>query len=186
MTHDIIDSAIAELGLTIESTFVPFSRSRNKGEKHKSLNWRVTVKCNGRDVLSTDYSAGIAHCPSFGTKPPSPWPQAVANWVPLATDAECESGFATSRYGFQFGHKALQDRKRPILPDTRNVIYSLVMDSSVLDAGGFESWAADLDYDTDSRKAESIYRACLEIALSMRAALGDEGMRKLQDAFQDY
>lgn len=53
MSNDIIDSALADLGLTVDSVFVPFSRSRNKGEKYKSLNWQVTVKRNGRNILTT-------------------------------------------------------------------------------------------------------------------------------------
>ena len=55
-----------------------------------------------------------------------------------------------------------------------------------LDAGGFENWAAEYGFDPDSRKAESIYRLCLEYALAMRAALGDSGMAELCNAFQDY
>jgi hypothetical protein len=47
-----------ELGLTMEAKFIPFSLSRNKDEKHANLNWLVTIKRNGRDVLATDYSAG--------------------------------------------------------------------------------------------------------------------------------
>jgi hypothetical protein len=54
----------------ITAEFVPWSQSRNREEKddrgnpRRSLNWRVTLKIRGRDVLATDYGAGIAHCPS--------------------------------------------------------------------------------------------------------------------------
>lgn len=80
-------AALDALGLTVESVFVPWSRSRNKGEKSPSLNWIVTVKRNGKDVLT---------------------------------------------------------------------------------------------------KGETIYRACLEIALKLRAAIGEAGLAALQNAFQDY
>lgn len=64
----------------------------------------------------------------------------------------------------------------------------------VFAAGGFENWASEYGYDTDSRKAESIYQACLDIALKLRGdialklrgAIGDSGMVELQTAFQDY
>src|SRR5690606_27827140 len=49
---------IEEAGLTVAAVFVPWSQSRNKGERSPSLNWRVTLQCKGRDVLTCDYSAG--------------------------------------------------------------------------------------------------------------------------------
>jgi hypothetical protein len=58
--------------------------------------------------------------------------------------------------------------------------------TSVLDSGSFEEWAADYGFDTDSRKAETTYRACLDIALKLRNGIGEDGLRKLQEAFQDY
>jgi hypothetical protein len=59
-------------------------------------------------------------------------------------------------------------------------------DSEVIDHPNFESWASEIGYDADSRKAESIYRACLEIALKLRSALGDRGLKELREACQDY
>lgn len=70
-------------------------------------------------------------------------------------------------------------------PDMADVVASLVMDASVLDAGGFEEWANEYGYDTDSRSAEAIYRACLDITLRLRAGIGDDGLRALRDACQD-
>ncbi len=37
----------------------------------------------------------------------------------------------------------------------------------------FEDWARDLGYDTDSREAEAIYRACIAQTKDARALLGD-------------
>lgn len=180
-----IADVIAALGLTLESTFVPFSKSRNKAEKHKSLNWIVTIKRNGRDVLSTDYSAGIAHCPSYSKKTPAAWDRPARMWPVLVADFETESGFqVASPYSTWRGFYA--DKAKPILPDAVDVFASLTLDSSVLDAGGFEDWASEYGYDTDSRQAEKTYRACLDIALKLRAAIGDSGMGALRDAFEDY
>lgn len=185
-------AAIVEsLGLTVESVFVPFSQSRNKAEKLPSLNWRVTVKHNGRDVLTTDYSAGSAHCPAykasvreFGGRD-SIMRDGAIRW-------ECEHGFAARAFdhanspnGYVVRELNPKNRKQ-LEPDSLDVLASLAMDSDVLDAGGFESWASDFGYDTDSRKAESIYRACLDIALKLRAALGDSGLQTLRNAFEGY
>lgn len=207
-------TALAELGLTVESVFVPFSKSRNaapkvKGEKPwLSLNWKVTIKRNGREVLTCDYSAGSAHCPGHGVqKAPSTFRPhhyrksggrlRLANVAETLTQyrealcaAECESGVAMGWDGFTTrAYKNTFKAKHPavpILPDAANVLHGLTMDSYVLDAGGFEEWAADFGYDTDSRAAKSTYRACLDIALKMRAALGDAGLSRLKEIFQDY
>lgn len=167
--------AIEKHGLTIESRFVPFSVSRNKDEKHKTLNWSVTLRKNGREVLTTDYSAGVAHCPAGKLKKPTQWEKAEL------IAAECESGFAQIPQTWGGTRKGAA-----ITPDSVNVIWSLVMDSGVLYSRGFEDWAAEYDYDTDSRNAESIYRQCLELALKLQASLGAAALEELREAFQDY
>ena len=58
-------------------------------------------------------------------------------------------------------------------PDLASVLECLQSDiSSVVNAKDFEDWASDLGYDTDSRKAEAIYRACTEIGLDVQRLLG--------------
>jgi hypothetical protein len=178
--------AIAELGLTVESTFIPLSQSRNKGAMHPSLNWRVTLKRNGRAVIATDYSAGCAHAPSY-----------KQHWGKRTVESaerdemvawECEHGRKAIgvRYGSR-GCEAYGAGAGPHLaPKATDVVYSLVQDGSAIDEGGFDEWAASLGYDTDSRKAEAAYRACVETGLKLRAALGEDGLAKLRDAFQDY
>lgn len=177
-------AAIDALGLTVESTFVPWSQSRNRGEKSPSLNWIVTVKRNGRPVLTTEYMAGSGHCPHYRKPVPANWNRSERDWQPLVLAWECENGFKAR--ADMFGGLFRADNSVPILPDATRVIYSLVMDSSVLDHATFESWAGEFGYDLDSRKGEASYRACLEIALKLRAAVGEAGLAALQDASQDY
>lgn len=210
-----IAATLESLKLTVESSFVPFSQSRNKAEKHKTLNWVVTVKRDGRDVLSTDYSAGAGHCPGYGVKKApatfrphnylnasgKPYPgttsafrsatahETLSQYREAIVAAECESGFPMEIDPWGRGTKNVYKRKAksdPIKPDAVDVLYSLVMDSSVLDYAGFEDWASEYGYDTDSRQAESTYRACLDIALKLRAAIGEAGLETLATAFQDY
>ena len=216
-----IAATLENLGLTVESEFVPFSQSRNKGEKIPSLNWKVTVKRNGRDVLTVDYTAGCAHCPAKATKAPSIYPgkdryradmspypgttssyrrpteaERLSDYLAEWRAVECETGVAMEHSPFagEATFKPKRERKPgddrshtlPIKPDPVDVVHSLVMDSDVLNSGGFEDWASDLGYDPDSRHAESIYRACLEIALKMRGAIGESGMETSRDAYRDY
>jgi hypothetical protein len=179
--------AIAALGLTVDSVFVPFSQSRNAkpgadGKVWRSLNWTVTLKRNGREILTTDYSASEGHCPASKLSVGNTDRKHMIAW-------ELEHGTkagAVHYAGRDLRVSASWAKRNAILPDPLDVIHSLVSDSDVLDSGGFENWASDLGYDADSRKAEAIYRACLELALKMRASLGDDGLAQLRDAFQDY
>jgi hypothetical protein len=177
---DLIRAACVALGLTLRYEFVPFSQSRNAandpGNKpgNRSLNWRVTLERNGRDVVTTDYSAGIAHCPAYSQG--ERWTLDYAS----AIVTETESGHAVRR------NATVMRKGAPINPDAADVIYALANDASVLDAGGFEDWANEYGFDPDSRKAESTYRACLDIALKIRAAIGDAGIEALRAACEDY
>jgi hypothetical protein len=72
------------------------------------------------------------------------------------------------------------------MPKCDDVIYSLLMDVDAIDHPTFEQWADCVGYDKDSRKAESIYRACIETGLKLRAALGDKALADLREKFADY
>lgn len=174
--RQLLEAVIAELGLSIRAEFVPFSRSRNKAEKRPSLNWRVTLVRNGRDILTTDYSAGCAHCPAYKLQglTPSQKREAIAR--------ECETG-REIRYSPDLG---VMSTGKPILPDTVAVIWSLTRDADVLSYPGFEGWATDLGFDSDSRKAERIYHECLKHALALRNAIGQAGLDRLIEAGRDY
>lgn len=188
-----LQATIDKLGLRVSSKFIPFSQSRNAAEKYPSLNWEVTLYTlspldgQRRDILTTLYSAGSAHAPSY--KQPSFGRRTVEDQErEMKVAWECENGFPA--LGFGYGSKrevygATAENKR-LQPKALDVIHSLVMDSDVLDAGGFESWASDLGFDTDSRKAEATYQACLDIALKLRSALGDTGLQTLRNAFEGY
>lgn len=180
------DDVIASLGLTVESMFVPFSQSRNAkpgpdGKLWQSLNWRVTLKRNGRDVMTADYAQGAAHCPSYGKPVPAAFNRPKRMWPDLAIAQEIETGCAVDVHTWGW-----RDGANIEGPKTADVLSSLISDASAMDHADFESWAAEYGYDTDSRSAENTYRACLETGLKLRAAIGDEGFRQLQEVLQDY
>jgi hypothetical protein len=169
--------------LEISSVFVPHSVSRNAANK-PCLNWKVTLKRAGREVLTCDYGAGTAHCPAFGTKAPRAWYGTDKAWREQATAFECENGYAAK--AFLTSQALVRDKARPILPDSVDVLYSLLLDASVLNHPTYESWAPEFGYDVDSRKGEQLYRACQEIALKLRAGLGDTLLADLTEAFSEY
>lgn len=173
-----IERVAASLGLTMTAVFVPWSQSRNKDIKEPSLNWKVTIHKVGCVVLTTDYCAGCGHCPSYNTlKGPK---NTVYNDGILRR--ECETG---NRALSVVGSPA-RSMGQPILPSLPDVLHSLALDADVLNHSTYEDWAGDFGYDKDSRKGEAIYRACLEIALKLRNALGEDGLKQLREACQDY
>ncbi len=175
------ETFLATHGLTIAATFVPWSQSCNYQAgatvDKRSLNWKVTLLHNGRSILTTDYSAGIAHCPAYKAHKPG-----TLRWSRYNEKAyiyETEIG-QVYRRGFPMGNKT------PILPDPCDVLYSLIMDADILNAGTFESWASDYGYDTDSRKAKDTYDACLGIALQLLSGLGASVIESARQALEDY
>lgn len=166
---------IAEAGLTVAAVFVPWSQSRNKGERSPSLNWRVTLQCKGRDVLTCDYSAGSAHCPvnrnaSFKR---TASPRDLAEAVRL----ECEGGKAIKRMT-TWGAHTFGDA---IKPDPRDVIRSLLLDAGTLDAGSFADWCADYGYSADSMSARRTYDECIAHAVAIRGAVGPAMFEALRE-----
>lgn len=162
-------------GLTITVEFIPFSKSRNRAEKTASLNYKVTLHKAGqaRPVIVTDYMQGQAHCPAY-VQPvtfQSGKRDQYETGKRIAT--ECETG------------RACFSRK-PILPGLVDVLACLALDAGALESPDFESWAGDFGYDTDSRKALAIYRACVETGLRLRASIGETGLTELQRLVQDY
>lgn len=166
---------IAEAGLTITAVFVPWSQSRNKGEKMPSLNWRITLQCKGRDVLTCDYSAGSGYCPinknsQFKrTASPRDMRDAIAE--------ECERGKAVKR-AFSAGGFIYGDA---IEPDARDVIASLIADSCAMDST-FTDWAADYGFSPDSIAGRAVYDECIAHAVALRAAVGWAMFEALREA----
>lgn len=170
-----LEAAIASLGLTYSTEFVPQSKSRNAGEKSPSLNWRVTI-AKDHYILTTDYMQGIGHLP-----------QLPANVRNLRMAQEYEQNAAESgNLGVYRAGRIMTTREQVREPLLRDVLYSLVMDASVIDYATFEDWASEYAYDTDSRSGERTYCVCLEHALKLRAMIGEAGLTKLREVFQGY
>lgn len=168
-------------GLTVKFKFVPWSQSRsfkpNAKPTKRSLNWRVTLERDGRIVLTTDYSAGIGHAPSYKHR----WGAGGM------TRDECDA----IEYETEKGFVALQRstaifKGKPIVPNAADILYSLVTDCDVLNYSTFEEWAETFGYDADSRSAETIYRECLKQALALRNGLGEKLLAELVAAVADY
>ena len=151
--------------ITVKYEFIPFSASRSRNNDKLSMNYKMTVSVKGCDVLTTDYMQGCGHCKTY-----KQGDNTVHRYNLIKR--ECETR--------QAGYKLSP------LPSQLDGLYSLIMDSDVIDYGCFEEWAVCMAYDSDSIKAKSIYDACLDFALRLRAAIGDAGITELREAFTDY
>jgi hypothetical protein len=172
-----LERVIKAFKVSVDAAFVPYSQSRHKADKWECLTWRVTLRVDGREVITTDYAQGVAHCPAhskFGLR---------TYERRKAIEHEIETG-RVARHLTSSDYVASGLPIPP--PAVADVLYALVSDASVLDYPSFDTWAEDNGYDLDSRKAEATYRTCLDIALKLRAAVGDVGLRQLQEASQDY
>lgn len=64
---------------------------------------------------------------------------------------------------------------RPSAPETHEVVNCLASESSCCnEAATFEEWASSLGCDTDSRKAEALYRKIVDQTELFQAFLGDD------------
>jgi hypothetical protein len=165
MTTAILNDYIESLGLEYKATFVPFHESRNRAEKNLSINWEIVLK-KGDHTMKVDYSQGIGHIPKdrqdFGEH----------------NKREAEQQY--SWHGKYYVRNKLIKVKPPSLAD---VLYSLALDSEAIDYT-FEEWCGNLGYDSDSRKAESIYKSCLKEAIELKQLVPD--LNQLREMFQDY
>jgi hypothetical protein len=175
MARAELEAARKVANLSIESIFIPFSQSRDRDSICRSLNWKVTLKQGDRVILTTDYTAGEGHCPSYKQDRRSILDQE-------AIDYETQHG-KVARFVGSYLTPLLG---KPILPDSCDVLYSLAQDADVLNYRSFEDWANTMGENNDSRKAEALYKACLGIALQLKNGLGAKALEALQEAAQDY
>ena len=175
-------------GATLESVFVPWSQSRSYEPKtpafRRNLNWRVSLMRLQKEplkpvqVYSFDYSAGIAHAPIYKRAHRPGEPRFETLFWEKAILLEVETGRAASGTYYTPG--------APIKPGLCDVLASLALDASAIDYARFEDWAGDYGFDPDSRKGEAAYREGLACALAIRGAWGEQGLRELREAAQDY
>lgn len=176
IARDDLAALMAREALRVEATFIPFSVSRNakpdkkNGKPWRSLNWKVRLMKAARVLVETDYSAGEGHTPTGKANGSSKRTVTVDQLIAW----ECENGFpAVETFVAGIVRKP---GSKPLKPDPVDVFASMLTDSDVINYSSFEDWASSLGYDTDSRKMEATYRACLATALALRNGIGDAVM----------
>jgi hypothetical protein len=130
---------------------------------------------------------GSGHAPAYKSRKKAVGPY-MERLKKNAIAAECETGRQHDfGEGFMFNRDGVRQLAAAVpAPSAPDVLYCLATDADVLNYTGFDQWAGEFGYDTDSRKAEATYRACLDIALQLRNGIGDEALRALSIAAGDY
>lgn len=171
-------------GVTYSAEFVPLSKSRNATEPRPSLNWRITLARKGARPIVTDYMQGIGHVPDH---------RSMRQTIDVeGYEKNCAESGTYAPGGLYIrnpnGSNGAKNGARAKLPapDMLDVLHSLVLDASAIDAGSFEDWAGEYGYDTDSRAAEAIYNQCVALGLQLRALLGAARLEQLRELFADY
>jgi len=154
---------LTDLGFSMSCRFVPQSQVSN-GITDEGLHWQCIISCNEL-TLETPYYQGVGHIPKYSHFDRT---ESAAKKV----ERTCESGFSNG--------------KRIPSPSLADVMYSVTMDADAIDHQDFASWAADYGYDPDSRMEERIYQSCITTGLKLRLMVGDTGINRMREAFQDY
>lgn len=175
------DALIASLGLTISAAFIPQQVSRNAESKDPSLNWSVTIRAENGASLTTDYMQGIGHVPGYEKT-------RGRNLMATEQRAALEDAAKTGKYPRRF----MANTSRPVdfsalpQPTLDDVLYSLVNDAEAADMV-FEDWCNTYGCDTDSRKAEATYRACVDTGIRLRRVVGGAAnLHELSNLFSGF
>ena len=171
-----IKNVLDEMGISIKSKFIPFSKSRYKDDEILSLNWEITLLKNEKEILSSDYSMGTGHCPANKTN------NKGSNLKEMIAK-ECEEGFETW-YGNALYYVHV-NKKKPIHPDMVNFVWCIFCDARY-GTDNFEDFCSNFGYDTDSRRAEKMWKESVEIAAKFYSSFTTDEINKLEEIYQDY
>lgn len=178
MTTASIIESLAALGFSLTVTSGP------KGEVHEDwpcIAFKVRLNYKGHPVLETDYSLGVGYVTI-----PKRWEDQPNN---LTADEICAFNALRNNPHAQLKDKTLHAsfaaklaKAQKVTPQLADVMHSLMMDGEAyFDAATFEDWAANCSYDTDSRKAEAIYRKCDEIGRQLARGIPSDVLAKVRE-----
>jgi hypothetical protein len=166
-----------ETGVTMTATQVPENPNMSDGMPKGTVHFHVALECEGR-AMTTYYSVGpgivehamkglkAMHRTKYGV-PAKPWPHSLLKSVDW--------------------QNAVQKFSKDYKPELLDVLQCLHLDFvGVHGAISFEDWAESLGYDTDSRKAESIYNTVLAQSNQFAHTVGSVAFQKFSELEADW
>lgn len=187
----------------IEVTFTPLGFNPHT----EQVCFVATVKgANGQDTFN--YSGGIlAFIPQTKLVPGAKYGEKVEVkfdlWKTLEQRFQREPGWHTTniqsvlrgiRQGRVKASKNLQDVSTMRVfhaiasyakPDGESLFHSLILDGEA-DSMSFTQWCNEFGYSDDSIKAESIYRACVDISRKLQRILSKEQFEEMREIAASY
>ena len=149
---------IAELGLSVESIFIPYELSKgavdNPRTRDRTMNWRIKILQSGKEVLTTDFFCGV------------------------------KSIDDVRRVNFETNTGIDYKTKLRIKPDIEDIIFAVVSDADVLNYASMEDWAYNWGYDPLTIEAQEIYNLCLKNSLALVNNLGQTAFNLLKYAIE--
>ena len=140
-------------------------------QKWTSIRFDCVLTRNGREVWSGPYNLGVGHLKAI-TDIERANGKLPRNAAPTQAQLAALTCYAAA------------ERLQPKLAD---VLHSLLSDGSAFfDGLTFEDWASDFGYDTDSRKAEAMFRECDAIGRKLARAFKPEELESLRAVAAEY
>lgn len=181
MAREELLKAMEKYAVTVDAEFVPYRQARKvkgRGLGAPTLNWRVTLRAGGREVLTTDYTAGCAHCPSY-----KPGDTSAIHWE--VVEAECQTGYRCVHTGYRAAPPRTNKACR-INPDPADVVACILSDCDVADYATFAEWADSTGTDPDSLSGYKTYQDCLAVFMALHARVGASALAELKEAARDF
>lgn len=150
------------------------------------LRWKNPNNLHDMRTLESSLEAEWRRIPEVeGTTPPcivlgAPKMRNLDDWKHVAYEVELHAGrrgVLRTVYKAGIAHQTI--------PTAGDIFQALVNDARSVVGETFETWASGMGYDTDSRKAEETFRACLDTRLWLEAYIGLGVMRTIFEADPD-
>jgi hypothetical protein len=133
------------------------------GKAWPHITYTATLARNGREFFSGPYKLGVGH-------------------VEIPKEQRHETPFRMlppEKQAQRAAHLAVSQCVKPTLA---GVMSSILMDGSAFfDGQTFEDWCGNYGYETDSRKAEALFRTCDDIGRKIARAFTGEELAKLRE-----
>ena len=168
--------------LILESS--PVTVEFDKDAKSPRLKYTVKLTRNGHVIYDDTYTMGIGH---LDLKKGVGFIGSIV--TPVTHEEACmfyrwqekpQAVFIDKKVWASLIVKMVKFQK--LVPKLEDVLHSLLSDADAdLDAMSFEDWCSNFGMDTDSRKAESTYKKCLEIGQAFRRAFKAGEIEELRE-----
>ena len=192
-TQKTLPEILETLGVTVESRYLGVQREpadKKTGEPGwLHFAFAVTVERAGRADIETPYKLGVGHV-KLPAAPSSEMVHAVGDRFKAENILDALRRGKRIKPEYDKYERAVYDaaaRKQGLAPKPADVLHSLLLDGEAFfDGLTFEDWADNFGYDTDSRKAEAMYRACDEIGRKLARMFSADELAQLREAASEY